>query len=58
MCLSDEYDEADPSAPVGSDERIGDAIVICDNCNAGVHQKCYGRELLNPNGLPDGDWFC
>ena len=58
MCRDAEYDEADPHAPVGSDERIGDAIVICDMCNAGVHQKCYGRELLNPEGLPDGDWFC
>jgi PHD-finger len=58
VCRDAEYDEADPSAPYGSDERIGDAIVICDNCNAGVHQKCYGRELINPNGLPEGDWFC
>ena len=58
VCLSEEYDEADPNAPVGTFERIGDAIVICDMCNAGVHQHCYGRELINPNGLPSGDWFC
>lgn len=37
VCRDAEYDEADPAAPVGSDERIGDAIVICDKCNAGVH---------------------
>jgi hypothetical protein len=58
VCRSDEYDGCDPEAPVGSDERIGDAIVICDKCNSGVHQRCYGRELLNPNGLQEGDWYC
>ena len=25
-------------------------------CNAGVHQRCYGRELIK--GIPNGDWFC
>ena len=58
VCLSDEYDAADPDAPAGSSEFIGDQIVLCEKCNSGVHQNCYKRELVNPNGLSDSDWYC
>ena len=33
-----------------------DAIVICDTCNLGVHQSCYGRELATE--VPEGRWEC
>ena len=38
ICLNDEYEAADPTAMPGSDEFIGDQIVICEKCNAAVHQ--------------------
>jgi len=58
ICLCDEYEAADPEAAPGSEEFIGDQIVIYDKCNSGVHQRCYKRELINPKGLSDEDWFC
>lgn len=33
-----------------------DKIVICETCNVGIHQSCYGRELLD--GVPTGEWNC
>ncbi|CDJ57700.1 PHD-finger domain-containing protein, putative, partial [Eimeria maxima] len=38
-----------PSVSLSSD----DAIVLCDGCDAAVHQSCY-----NVGPLPDGEWFC
>lgn len=34
-------------------------IVICDLCEAGVHQQCYGSELLNevPSGRLNFKYF-
>lgn len=43
VCLEMEYEE-------------GDAILICDLCNAATHQTCYGSDILN--GVPSGEWFC
>lgn len=43
ICLDFEYEE-------------GDEIVICEMCNVGVHQTCYGGELVD--GIPNGEWFC
>lgn len=37
-------------------ENNEDDLVICDNCNAAVHQSCYGHNLLDE--FPKGDWFC
>ena len=31
-----------------------DAIVVCELCWVGVHQRCYGRELED---LPEDDWY-
>ena len=31
-----------------------DAIVVCELCWVGVHQRCYGREL---DELPEEDWY-
>ena len=33
-----------------------DKIVICETCNVGTHQSCYGRELLD--NVPTGEWNC
>ena len=43
ICLEFEYED-------------DDHIILCDFCNTGTHQKCYGSELLK--GIPSGDWFC
>lgn len=31
-------------------------IVLCDNCNGAVHQRCYGFPL--EAGLPANSWYC
>jgi len=31
-------------------------LVICDQCNAAVHQSCYGNELIKK--VPEGNWYC
>ncbi|CDI83589.1 PHD-finger domain-containing protein, putative [Eimeria acervulina] len=36
-----------------SDTSADDAIVLCDGCDAAVHQSCY-----NIGALPEGEWFC
>ena len=40
-----------------NDEENHDDLVICEKCNAAVHQTCYGRGL-HANGFPQGEWFC
>ena len=40
VCLEFEYED-------------DDMIVICEMCNAAVHQCCYGGLEV-----PKGDWFC
>lgn len=44
-CLDDFYDA-----------EKKDDLVICDKCNAAVHQSCYGHNLLSH--FPQGDWYC
>jgi len=34
-----------------------DVIVICEGCNVGTHQSCYGRDELR-DGVPVDDWYC
>jgi len=38
----------------------GDDIFMCDLCNSGFHQSCFGSELLDIVGdvTELGDWFC
>lgn len=43
VCLEDDYHD-------------DDKIVICEMCNAAVHQSCYGGDLAK--GIPNGPWFC
>lgn len=43
VCLEYEYED-------------DDLIVVCEMCNAAVHQGCYGSELMD--GVPKGEWFC
>jgi len=31
-------------------------IVLCDGCDVGVHQECYGKELQGR--VPEGTWHC
>ena len=38
------------------DSEDDNLILICDLCDAGVHQKCYGNEL--GKHLPEGNWYC
>lgn len=52
------YTDADPSAAPGTEEYVGNQILVCDNCNAAVHQFCYGRGIAKVGGIPEGDWFC
>ena len=33
----------------------GGDVACCDGCPAAFHAKCVG---LNPDNLPEGDWFC
>lgn len=35
------------------DSTATNEIIYCDGCNVGVHQACYGVQVI-----PDGDWFC
>lgn len=37
VCRSEDFDDGDKDAPYGTVERIGDSIVICDQCNTAVH---------------------
>ncbi|CAI2386871.1 unnamed protein product [Moneuplotes crassus] len=30
--------------------------LLCDTCNVGVHQSCYGKDL--GKGVPGGEWNC
>jgi hypothetical protein len=43
VCLEFEYED-------------GDNIVICELCNAAVHQTCHGGDLANK--IPNGAWYC
>ncbi|CDW76823.1 phd zinc finger-containing protein [Stylonychia lemnae] len=43
VCLEYEYED-------------DDQIVMCDLCNVGVHQSCYGSDLTH--GVPVGNWYC
>lgn len=43
VCLELEYED-------------DDMIVICEMCNAAVHQTCNGGDILER--LPLGAWFC
>ena len=35
------------------DSAFGNPILICESCEQGWHQKCYGVD-----DIPAGDWFC
>jgi len=37
----------------GADSLENNRIIYCDQCNVGVHQTCYGVDII-----PDGYWFC
>ena len=38
------------------DDEDGDEIVVCEECLAAVHQKCYGGDLIGK--VPSGSWYC
>ena len=42
------------------DDFEGDEIVICELCQVGVHQTCYGSELVSDgfSTLIEEDWYC
>ncbi|KAF8821199.1 PHD-finger domain-containing protein [Cardiosporidium cionae] len=37
----------------GGECEEGNQILLCDGCDKGVHQACYGITII-----PDGKWFC
>lgn len=39
----------------GIDPELGNAVLICDGCNKGYHQRCYKISVL-PNSADD--WLC
>ena len=49
-----------PVVDDGNDSHCGACsadgdLVCCDGCPAAFHAKCVG---LDPDNLPEGDWFC
>lgn len=52
LILSKTVDEEDIPCAMCLEDLIfddDDQIVICDLCNSGFHQSCYGSELLGAN---------
>lgn len=37
----------------GEDSEHGNLIVICERCDVGFHQRCYGV-----GRIPEGEWLC
>eukprot|EP00347_Sterkiella_histriomuscorum_P013471 403364586 len=35
-----------------------DTIVLCDLCNSGAHQSCYGNDILDQIPQDEESWYC